>query len=103
MKIIFSLRFSTTTEKAVISISTERNGELTSTSGKWLPNQDGDECGYSVSTGYIIGGATAARGEFPFAVLLGYKNHYIKDPNAKLYRCGGSLINRKYVLTAAHW
>ena len=30
------------------------------------------ECGYSVASGYIVGGELALRGEFPFAVLLGY-------------------------------
>ena len=32
--------------------------------------------------------------EFPFAALLGYD-----DGN---YKCGASLINKRYVLTAAH-
>ena len=31
------------------------------------------ECGYSVASGYIVGGDLALRGEFPFAVLLGYE------------------------------
>ena len=71
-----------------------------SESGLWLPRRDAQECGLPLDTGYIVGGSTAARGEFPFLVLLGYQNQ--GKSNEILYRCGASLINRKYVLTAAH-
>ncbi len=50
--------------------------------------------GYKLNTGYILGGVDAARGEFPFAVLLGYKNAHRASKHPILYRCGGSLINR---------
>ena len=40
--------------------------------GDWLPDADNLECGYRTSVGYIIGGETAKRGEFPFTALLGY-------------------------------
>lgn len=55
-----------------------------------------------MARGYIVGGKAAVRGEFPFGVLLGYKNIHKSGPHEVLYRCGGSLINRRYVLTAAH-
>ena len=69
-------------------------------SGTWLPNGEEDGCGVRVDSGYVLGGNTAAKGEFPFAALLGYKNPGGKRPIA--YKCGGTLINRRYVLTAAH-
>ena len=40
--------------------------------GDWLPDPDELECGYRTSVGYIIGGETAKRGEFPFTALIGY-------------------------------
>ena len=37
-----------------------------------MPDPDELECGYRTSVGYIIGGETAKRGEFPFTALIGY-------------------------------
>ena len=45
----------------------------------------------------VLGGTKTKRGELPFMVALGY---YDKRGNVN-YRCGGALINRRYVLTAA--
>ncbi len=64
--------------------------------GTWKPDPD-FECGTRAVVGSLIGGERARLGEFPFMVLIGYLirgNVY--------YTCGGSLINRHYVLTAAH-
>lgn len=65
--------------------------------GTWRPRGDKDECGFRITSSNIIGGDLAKMGEFPFMVLLGY------DIEGDIfYLCGGSLINAKYVLTAAH-
>lgn len=48
-------------------------------------------------SGFIVGGTTTQRGQFPFMALLGYEKSI-----GTLYLCGGTLLNRRYVLTAAH-
>ena len=56
-----------------------------------------NECGIRLSVEFIVGGNYSKLGEFPYMALLGYQ---IDDKI--LYTCGGSVINSKYVLTAAH-
>ncbi|KAG5675649.1 hypothetical protein PVAND_005536 [Polypedilum vanderplanki] len=48
----------------------------------------------------IIGGEQAEKGEFPHQVVLGYPDEL--DPNKISYDCGGSLISKNFILTAAH-
>ncbi|TRY70789.1 hypothetical protein TCAL_05924 [Tigriopus californicus] len=67
--------------------------------GTWLPDHKKGECGFYTNVGFIVGGEQALRGEFPFAVLLGYNEPGYDNLH---YKCGGALINRRYVLTAAH-
>jgi len=65
-------------------------------SGTWVPTKPG-ECASRLFLNDIIGGEDAKLGEFPYMALLGYRlerNIY--------YLCGGSVLNSKYVLTAAH-
>ncbi|CAH1103279.1 unnamed protein product [Psylliodes chrysocephalus] len=58
-------------------------------------------CGLSnVTNSRIVGGAPAVLNEFPFMVILGYRNS--KNPNTPKWLCGGTLITTRHVLTAAH-
>ena len=50
-----------------------------------------------MTTTEIIGGENALFGEFPYMALLGY----VVQKKMK-YLCSGSVLNTKYVLTAAH-
>merc|ERR1711971_1273429 len=75
-------------------------------SGLWRPiNNDYDivECGTRLKITNIVGGKTAKLGDYPYMALLGSTQ---QNPRTKktetFYTCGGSLINKWYVLTAAH-
>ena len=69
-------------------------------SGKWLPDASKSECGHRTIPSNIVGGRVAKVGDYPYMALI----YYDKNDDGKLsgYRCGGSLINKWYVLTAAH-
>ena len=59
------------------------------------------KCG-PVSSGFrIFGGTRAKIFEFPWMVLLGYIVNY-SDGEAIEFRCGGTIINELYIMTAAH-
>lgn len=66
-------------------------------SGTWKPIGSIGDCGQRITAENIFGGTEARRGEFPYMALLGYLiNGQI------FYLCGGSVINARYILTAAH-
>merc|ERR1719197_491147 len=50
------------------------------------------------STPRVIGGNNAQEGKYPWVVAL---DTMVKG-DSSLYSCGGTLINKQYVLTAAH-
>ncbi|KAJ3666931.1 hypothetical protein Zmor_002353 [Zophobas morio] len=54
-------------------------------------------CGHNIAK-RIVGGKPAGRTEFPHMAILGYKQ---RDSENRLWICGGSLISKQYVLTAA--
>lgn len=54
-------------------------------------------CG-PINSDRIIGGNKTGLFEFPWMALLAYRT---EGPNPE-FRCGGSIINQRYVLTAAH-
>ena len=64
----------------------------------WKPSGDAGECGTRTTLTNIVGGNVTKRGDYPYMALLGYDF----DSNGIIYGCGGSLINKWYVLTAAH-
>ena len=70
-------------------------------SGLWKPDGIKGECGKRNTVSNIVGGNIAKIGEYPWMALLGYDSPNVAG-NEIFYVCGGSLINKKYVLTAAH-
>ena len=67
--------------------------------GTWKPNGKKGECGNRIDLSNIIGGSITRTGDFPYMALLGSRS---KVDGKIRYTCGGSLINKWYVLTAGH-
>ncbi|EAT45085.1 AAEL003610-PA [Aedes aegypti] len=65
--------------------------------GGLLPDPTKNECGVSVND-RILGGKNADIDEFPWLAMLQYEN----DRGERQFSCGGSLVNNRYVLSAAH-
>ena len=68
--------------------------------GVTLGSQDtttvADKCGFQ-AVPLIVGGTLAKPREFPHMARLGYG-----DRNSLRWSCGGVVISRRYILTAAH-
>ena len=65
-----------------------------------LPDYNNFECGEGTSRpSKVVGGESTQLGEFPWMALLGIKSDFSCDIE---WKCGGSIINRHYILSAAH-
>ncbi len=73
-------------------------------SGKFLPRITGADGGQCYLNGhrnqFVHGGVDSLPFEFPFATLIGYPDS--RGGRDVKYFCGGTIINRRYILTAAH-
>ncbi|KAG5896191.1 hypothetical protein JTB14_016965 [Gonioctena quinquepunctata] len=56
-----------------------------------------EECGYLDSGDKIRNGINASLNEFPWMALLSYRSR-----SGPEFKCGASIINERYILTAAH-
>ena len=65
--------------------------------GTWIPSGNNNECGRRLDTVNVLGGSDAKLGEYPFVALIG-----LRERGKVFYACGGSIVNSKYILTAAH-
>lgn len=71
-------------------------GSLTDTLGKALTNTV-KQCGVQYTSDRIVGGEDAGIDEYPWLALLFYKTN-----KGLRYKCGGTLVNTKTIVTAAH-
>ena len=69
-----------------------------SDSPNFVPSLDREECGLAgASFSFIIGGEDTHLGQFPFLALVGKTTGRTTQ-----WDCGGSIINKWFVLSAAH-
>merc|ERR1711976_754639 len=96
-----TMKTSSTTTSTIIKV--------TDLDKNWKPDGTKGECGKrSVPedeiSAFLAGGVATELGAFPYMTILGYDSFVNKkNETKKNYNCGGSLINRWYVLTAAHF
>merc|ERR1712109_56573 len=102
-------------EEKKICCPLKSSGEKSSPSAPVMPpNRAGlpslPNCGGREDNGaQIVGGIDAEEGEFPWAVLLGQTRKRERRVNGKWQKynetrwsCGGTLVTKRVVLTAAH-
>ncbi|EDV94550.1 melanization protease 1 isoform X2 [Drosophila grimshawi] len=80
---------------SVIDEQSQPEQTLSSRNSNLLPQAP--NCGDNFAD-RILGGVNAGKQEFPWLALVEYR----RSDNVTSHRCGGTLINNQYVLTAAH-
>ncbi|XP_012160458.1 serine protease gd [Ceratitis capitata] len=81
-----------TTPKPTFNINTKTNVDTSSVNLEGICGREG-----SVIRGFVYGGIEVLRGQFPWLTAI-----YRKDTDALNFICGGSLISRRTVISAAH-
>ena len=68
-----------------------------SDSPSYLPSAEKGDCGDLSDLSNIVGGQSTKPGRYPFLALIG-----VDEGTIIHYKCGGSIINKWYILSAAH-
>ncbi|KAL7731986.1 hypothetical protein ACLKA6_015750 [Drosophila palustris] len=93
--------WSETERPSTTTTTTSSTSEVTPTNDenipRRLPTVDKEGCGRIPPTPYVVGGKVAKKGLYSWIALL----FYGRDDSLK-YRCAGSLITARHVITAAH-
>jgi len=95
----------TTTTSTTVNTSTAPTATDTKTRSprdapNYRPSLAREECGELNShAGFILGGEDTRLGEYPFLALLGRERG---RGRGTFWHCGGTLINKWYVISAAH-
>uniref|UniRef100_A0A8D8XXR3 CLIP domain-containing serine protease n=1 Tax=Cacopsylla melanoneura TaxID=428564 RepID=A0A8D8XXR3_9HEMI len=69
-----------------------------------FPDPFNNECGTVAfnSSKRIVGGTPSERGQWPWMAAVGFKTRNRRPPSKPEWMCGGALITKRYVMTAAH-
>jgi len=70
---------------------------LDENSPAFIPRRENEQCGLTLDRSNVVGGNISKPGRYPFVALIGENEGEFKN-----YLCGGTVINRWYVLSAAH-
>jgi len=82
---------------AALAVNKPTNDYMNHPAMKLLANPE--TCGVSGADFRIVGGRDAQLGQFPWLVNLGYQQ---AGAGQTLFKCGGTLIGPRHVITAAH-
>ncbi|XP_041986648.1 phenoloxidase-activating enzyme 1-like [Aricia agestis] len=90
----------TTTQRSQVTPRPQFNGQADPVSSEDSAPYPRKQCGIDTNGDRIYGGVDTELDEFPWMALLGYQPRDSSKPLT--YQCGGVLINRRYVMSAAH-